>query len=197
MSFTLLGILNAQAAGGGSVGVPAYDLIETTDLASPASSVTISNITTKAADYQHLQLRLEATGTDSTGTRTLGFTVNGDTSANSYITSYMKADGSSAQTGFRDFEEAVYVGLIGHATRANEQGAVILDIYDFASSTKQTTIRFAHMFAMDNFSNTSLGNAVYDNTSPFDSITFFPNIFGSSNFTAGSRFSLYGIKGEL
>jgi hypothetical protein len=37
MSFMLLGILNAQAAGGGGAG--AFDLLETTTLATSASSV--------------------------------------------------------------------------------------------------------------------------------------------------------------
>jgi hypothetical protein len=52
----LLGVLQAQAAG--QVAAGSFDLLETQVLTSSAASVTFSSLSTYAADYQHLQIRI-------------------------------------------------------------------------------------------------------------------------------------------
>ena len=79
----LLGVLQAQAAGG-VVGVDAFDLLETQTLGTAAASVTFSSLSTYAADYQHLQIRMVAKSADgvSSNLRDLRIQVNADTAAN-------------------------------------------------------------------------------------------------------------------
>ena len=178
-----LGILAASGAGeaGG-----AYELIETTILGSAASSVTFSSPATYASTYKHLQIRYVSR---SSGTTAGVFTrLNGDTSA-SYATHYLIGTGSSVSSAGFPNQPQGQIGLQAtSASATNEFRSGIIDLLDPFSATKNRTLRGLSSSS----SAVILMSVLWANTS---SLTDWQIICDSANFVAGSRFSLYGIKG--
>jgi hypothetical protein len=76
-------------------------------------------------------------------------------------------------------------------------GVMIMDIHDYASATKNKTLRYqggVDSNAADANSKYSvLGSGLYNATTPISSIDIITD--GGTNFTTSSVFSLYGIKG--
>jgi len=190
MSFVLLGILNSQAAGAGGAG--AYDLLETVEPTS-ASSITFTGLDTLASDYRHLQIRLVARSSfGALFNESLRITVNSDTGANyafhdiSVNPPNVLADNSTS----RNFMEFFIISADGEG--ANEFGAGTIDILDFSSSNKNTTIRNFAGHAGTTVKNVAFQSGLYNNTAAITSI----NIQTDSNrdYVSGTRFSLYGVR---
>ena len=183
MSFMLLGILNSQAAGGGG---GAYDLLETTTLTSSASSVTFSGLGAYS-DYKHLQIRYEAAATTSNGSRALRIQYNGDTNTANYYGHYLYNAGSGVAS----------TALSGNATvgyqiwPSGSIGAGIVDILDFGDA-KNTTHKYT-FGCYGNIIRLEFGSGLWSSTAPVTSLKI-EQWLGYS-MAAGSRFSLYGIKG--
>ena len=190
MSFTLLGILNSQAAGGGA---GAYDLLETTILTSPASSVTFSGLDAYS-DYKHLQIRATVSQTDNQ--HHYKMYVNGDTTAGKYRSHYLFGNGSSVSsdaTTIPYFE--IYYGSprLG-GSYPNSAGALVTDILDFSNTSKNTTIRSIAGFHQDTNlgQGLSLNSGAWFDTAAVTSFSLKPTQTG--NWTTNCRFSLYGVK---
>lgn len=187
MSFTLLGILQSQAAAGGA---PAFEHIATTTLGSNASSITLSSLDTYT-DYQHLQIRGRmqgnATGTGESygkwqingtnvdtmhGLEGQGTTLYSSQMTNMYFTTNQNDSGNTAG-GWTNFT---------------------LDFLDFGSTNKNSTVRILHG-ASPYFPNspriqiTSLGDF---STSTVTSLGF---TAATGSLIAGTEWRLYGIKG--
>jgi hypothetical protein len=185
----LLGILNSQAAGGGG---GAYDLLETTTLATSASSVTFSGLGSYS-DYAHLQLRMVARGPRPSTFDGLQMNFNGDTSTN-YITHYLKGNGTIVASGSinSSFNGLAFNPVFTSADSASGAfGAAVFDILDFSNSSKNTTVR--GLFGSTDLDNIQLASGLFIDTSAVSSVLLAP-LFGT-DYNAGSRFSLYGIKG--
>jgi hypothetical protein len=187
MSFMLLGILNSQAAGGGG---GAYDLLETTTLTSSASSVTFSGLGSYT-DYAHLQVRMVAR--NGTNTSSPNITLNGDTGTNyarHNIYAYNGSVTSSSVAGNGNIDLVAFNSDSNSGT--NEFGVGVIDILDFSSTAKNTTIRaLGGREQGDTIDFIALVSGAYFNTAAITSLAI--NVFG--DFAIGSRFSLYGIKG--
>ena len=181
MSFMLLGILNAQASGGAA---GAFDLLETTTLTSSASSVTFSAID---QTYKHLQIRSVVKANFGPVQTTLQ--MNGDTGAN-YATHYLNGNGSSVTSGAQTSASYVYGGYTAGTSETYGFGAGVCDILDYTSTSKNKTTRTLSGVVTNN-TVVELRSGVWMNTSAVTSLTI--ALFGQL-FTAGSRFSLYGVK---
>jgi len=184
VSFTLLGILNSQAAAAGGAG--AYDLLETTVLASSASSVTFTGLGSYS-DYTHLQIRYV---TQATSTSDIFLRMNADTGSN-YAYHWLQGTGSTVSSVGASSQNHIRV----FGADANPGGDVfapgVIDILDFSSSSKNTTTRtLAGRNATAN--RIFLLSGLYNDTSAVTSISLTEGSTG--NFVTGSRFSLYGIK---
>ena len=194
MSFILLGILNSQAAGGGAVA--AYDHLETQVLSSSASSVTFTGLDSYS-DYKHLQIRIAAqqsfTGFPYQVTR---FRINNDTNRN-YAHHDLKADGGSL--GTQSIGDTLYIQLPPQpgSQDGNVYGAMVVDILDFSSTTKNTTVRaLGGGYFASNQRIINLSSGLHDSTSAVTSFTHYVgDPIDNINWTAGSRWSLYGIRG--
>lgn len=195
MSFTLLGILNAQAAGGAAAGVTSYDLLETEVLAASQNSITFSSVNTKyAADYQHLALRISARQDRAvTGFDLLVYRLNSDSGSN-YDYHYINQN-SSSWTGSR-VSSQIY-GVCGisifSGDTADAFGANLVHISDPFNTSKNTIIstRMGAQAAGQVFQ--GFGTSQWRSTSAVSSI----EIFGQSStydFLAETRISLYGLK---
>jgi len=183
MSFMLLGILNSQAAGGAA---GAYDLLETTTLASSASSVTFSGLGSYS-DYAHLQARW--TGRNGSAGGAVYMRFNGDTGAN-YVQHQLYGNGSIAQSGYNDGQSLLSWNMADSNTASNVFTSYVMDILDFANSNKLTTGR--SVYGRTEQPVVAVISHLWKNTSPVTSIVF----LGGPTFAAGSRFSIYGIKAD-
>lgn len=184
----VLAVAGAGAAGGGG----SFDLLETTLITTNTASVTFSSLGSYSA-YKHLQLRIVAR-TSATGEGTndsISIQLNNDTGTN-YPKHELTGNGSSvisdAQTGRSDL-------IIGYTSSndatADAFSAVVTDILDFSSSSKNTTLRsFSGRPQTSN--RVSLLSGFWNNTAAVTEIDIF--LSSNLNFKAGTRLSLYGIK---
>lgn len=159
---------------------PTYDLIETTTLASAASSVTFTSIT---QDYRDLVLVVNNIGTASSGQAIVRF--NSDSGSN-YPFVFMRGNGSDAESfdGTGD-------SFIGPVQKIEDEGGSgnsgIFQIMDYSATDKHTSV----LSRINNFDNVRAFANRYASTSAITNIEVLVN-FGS-DFAAGSTFSLYGI----
>lgn len=167
----------------------AFFLIQRTTPSSGATSVTFSSI---PQTYKHLQIR--SICKTSTGGPALVIQFNSDTGSN-YKSHYLEGNGATAYAGVPGTITYGYCGYSTPATaNANMFGATIIDIHDYANTTKYKTTRSLSGYDtnntvdgyMDMFSNLWL------NTSAISTITL---TLQGSGFTTGSTFALYGMVG--
>ena len=194
MSFMLLGILNSQAAGGG--GGAAYELLESVTLSSPASSVTFSGLDSYS-DYKSLQIRM-VTRYDTQGFASNYMNFNADEGAN-YTTHRLQGNGSSVGSANFGTEDYIRLGDTERLTDsvADSFGTSIIDIYDFASTTKTTTSRVLNGRTggvSGGSPRINLNSGLWTSTAAVTSISFGLPTVGYVNYVAGSRFSLIGVR---
>lgn len=189
MSLVLLGILNSQAAAAGVAG--AYDLLETQVLSSTATSVTFTGLGSYT-DYKHLQIRAVAQANTS-GTNILNLNVqfNSDTGSN-YSVHRLYGGSTSVQSAANTSRDSLIVWRACERS-SNDYAPSITDILDFSNTNKYTTIRALAGGYASAEKTIALSSGVWMNTSALTSISFTNN--GAVDFTAGSRFSLYGVRG--
>lgn len=191
----------ATAGAGGGGGVPAYELISTTILGSTSSSVTLSSI---PQTYKHLQIRWTGRNNQSwgsTGTSSVfWYQMNGVTST-SYSAHALEGNGSSAgQTSYASLDYIRIVTSLANAfSPASAYTGGVSDFLDYTNTSKNKTIRSLTGYTSDTTEKggiTISAGALYS-TSAITSITIGagPGPTGGHSFIAGSRFSLYGIKG--
>jgi hypothetical protein len=186
MSFILLGILNAQAAG--AVGAGAYDLLETQVLASNASSVEFTGLGSYS-DYKHLQLRWVAKPTSGAENMELRF--NSDTGTN-YSWHLLFGSGSSVSSASVTTVDHIGAGQLDGGAPTEAFASAVIDILDFSSTTKNTTIRYLNGRQVTDQSRITLGSGAWRDTSAVTTISL--NASGAKDLVTGSRFSLYGVK---
>jgi hypothetical protein len=183
------GILSAAGVSGVIPGD--YELISTTILGTAAASVTFSSLGDYSSTYKHLQIRTVARGDNATQSIAMDLRINGDTSAN-YALHLLEGTGSSVISFASTSTDIAFVGPIpANSFTANGFGATVTDILDSYSTTKNKTIRtlVGHAGSANSIQLTSGHRRSTDSTT---SIQVFPR---SGSFIAGSRFSLYGIRG--
>ena len=185
MSFILLGILNAQAAGAAA---GSYDLLETEILTGTQASVTFSSLnSTYGADYQHLQLRMVAVGS---GQPSYGvwsqIRFNGDTDGTSprYAWHELRGNGSTVSSS----AGSNYREILTFTLNDGKVTAAVTDILNFASTSTNKTLRTLTGNADLSI---RLGSGLYNTLTAIDEITVSTQ---SNNYAIGSRFSLYGLK---
>ena len=181
-----LGILSAAGAGGGAFSSD-FELISSSILGSAQSSVTF-DVSSYTSTYKHLQIRGVARDTNSyAGGLVLRTTFNSSTSG--YAFHLLQRSGSTVISGSATSQSYIRGGYYeGNGVTANAFGTFVIDILDFASSTKNTTLR--SLTGVDD--NVALLSGLWANTATVTSVTLTTDI---TSFATGSRFSIYGIKG--
>ena len=161
------------------------------------STITFSSI---PSTYKHLQIRglyMSNNGTDDRMNMLVKF--NGDTTStnmahvlrgrNDGVASFSDARGSGNfvvwSSGYSSVSTSYLIG-----------GVSIIDIHDYASTSKYKTVRSLSGVEDNSVSDGSaaivLSSALWENTSAIDSITLTSQ---AGNFTTRTSFALYGIKG--
>jgi hypothetical protein len=186
---SIVSVLDSGGAGGGGT---SYESIATATGTGSSSTITFSSI---PSTYSSLQLRISGK-VSGTSIDNLNIIFNSDTGTN-YKDHYLMGDGSAASSGSTGNPNAIALGnaLAGsNAAQTSINSAVIIDLIDYASTTKNKTLRA--FFGEDiNTANTNyrvtLASGLWLSTAAVSSITF----TCASNFTTAASFSLYGIKG--
>lgn len=166
-----------------------FQLLETALVSSGVASVTFDVSQYASMGYKHLQIRSVSRMAYSDAERSLNIRFNSD-STSSYYNHGLYGSGSSvASYGFSQTE-----GFIGSFAAANatsgSYGSGVTDILDAFSSTKYKVIK--SLAGSTTTPQVSIRSVLWSKTSPITSITLLDT---TSNIVAGSRFSIYGIKG--
>jgi hypothetical protein len=167
-----------------------YESIATVTAAGGETTLTFSSI---SGTYKHLQVRWIA--------RSTGYAeyIFGQANATGgYANHALAGNGSSASAA--GTTSNTYIEMQGGACQntapAGTFGSGILDIIDYASTTKYKTFRYFVGYDTNGTvdQRVQLGSALGTGitTSAITSLTF---RLDTGNFAAGSMFSLYGIKG--
>jgi hypothetical protein len=172
------------------------DFLEEVVLTTSASSVTFSGLGAYS-DYKHLQIRMVGRAIEPFNATNSWIVVNNDTGAN-YASHNLRGNGSGVFSGSATSGTRGYLGFIASADASTDwYGAKVIDILDFSSNTKKTTVRtftgiagiagtYSATYEVGLFSN------LWNNT---DAVTSLRLETSNSSYGAGSRFSLYGSKG--
>lgn len=188
-----LGILAAAgfspAVAGGS-----YDLLETTVVGTAVSSISFSSLGTYASTYQHLQIRMTARMTGSNNFENLLVRLNSDTGSN-YARHALLGNGSSVSSSGSSSQTTINLGPVpaGGNQGSGQFGAAVIDILDPYES-KNKTIRnlFGKHTPTGGETWVGLTSGVWLNTASLTTILLYPET--ASQFTTGTRISLYGVK---
>ena len=190
MSLIPFGFWAASGAGGGGA---AYDLLETTTLATAASSVTFSGLGSYS-DYAHLQIRFVARSTRVSTSSFVSMTLNDDTTSN-YAVHTLLGTGTDVYSSADVSQNKVYrpVRITGASAATGAFGLAVIDLLGFSSSTKNKTLRMLGGNAGTSQIAITLASGLWADTDAVTSIEIFDDY--GEDFVATSRFSLYGING--
>lgn len=184
-----LGFFATAGAGGAA---PAFELISTQLITTNTADLTFSSI---PQTYKHLQLRYVARANNNV--TNLRFRLNGDTGSN-YATHSLHtqstgvfSDNSTSTTSMYSCEFS-----FDGASPTGAFSPGIMDFLDYSATSKNTTMRGLAGQCEPAWvtGRLRLRSAAWFNTAAVTSLTIFTDS-GTGRFVAGSRFSLYGIKG--
>lgn len=178
------------SAGAGAGETNSFELISTTVLGSSASTVTLNSI---PGTYKHLQVRLTARASDTGSWDFMMMRFNSDTSS-TYSRHDLNGNGAGVSSSFaQNTNGMALVRVTANGGPTSAFGAGVIDILDYANTSKNKTVRALGGQLGTSAKDINLSSGMWPSTSVVTSITFVP-VF-SANILTGSRFSLYGIKG--
>lgn len=185
---SIVGLLNGGGAGGGGA---SYESIATVTGNGSSSTLTFSSI---PSTYVSLQIRGISRKASVAGLGNLNITFNSDTGTNySYHLITGTGTAASATGGASNSNIPIFNMMLANTYLADTLAASIIDIHDYASTTKNKTLRAFHGFDTNgtNTQRIHLSSGAWFNTSAITSIT----LSGTDAFSTSSTFALYGIKG--
>ena len=170
-----------------------YESIATVTVGSGgSSSVTFSSI---PGTYKNLQIRASNRDTRTgTNEQSVRMQFNSD-AGNNYSRHYLEGYGSGTPSvGGTASTDWIKVGLSPTSSaNANTYGVFIVDILDYADTSKYKTARSFGGDDLNGSGTIGLWSGLWMNTTAITSITLSPT--NSELWVANSKFALYGIKG--
>jgi hypothetical protein len=118
------------------------------------------------------------------------YNLNSDATATNYYFHRLYGNGTSVSAGAANTDQLCWA--LDTPTTSSFYGTGIIDIIDYASTTKYKTTRT--LFGWDTNGSTGwvgLASSLWSNTA---AVTTLKLIASDGNWTAGSTFALYGIK---
>ncbi len=171
-----------------------YESIATTTVGSGGSAtVTFSSI---PATYTHLQIRGISKNTENASNSAYDTIIFNSDSGNNYSVHTLRGSGAAVTSdAYTTRANMLYFGTPRSAAGvANMFSASIVDILDYANTSKYKTIRVLAGADVNNQTGTTFGlsSGSWRSTSAVTSITIGTSGF---NFAQYTQFALYGIKG--
>ena len=195
----MLGIMASQISGHLWAPEGAYDSLATVTLSATTASITFAGI---PSGYKHLQIRGIHRTTGAYNVGDVYMRVNSDTGSN-YSTHALVGDGTSAGAAGGASRTSVmgydYYNSIGANGLASAFAVCVIDILDYANTSKYKTMRFLEGREM-NGNNTDgrvyFESGLWMNTAAINSITFsaLNGAGGSASLDTNTTFALYGVK---
>jgi hypothetical protein len=183
MTLSALGIFSAAGAGGV---VDDYELIETLVSNGSIGTIQFSSI---PQNYKHLQVRYTAKNTSSE--TSFGIQMNAIGTSSYFAHALIGSSTSVSSTNTGSVFSMHLINGMASSTTTGRMAAGVIDILDYASSTKNTTIRA--LYGQDSTNqNITLRSGLLNNTAAINIVSF---VAFANNFANTTRFSLYGIKG--
>lgn len=183
----LLNSVLGSFSSGVAASTSSYESIATVT-GSGTNSLTFTSI---PSTYKHLQIR--GLAICSSATQTIRTQFNADTGTN-YAGHYLSGNGTAASASSIAASSAyTLVGGINAGVVTTYPNLFILDIHDYASTTKYKTTR--SFFGADNNStggSVDLCSGLYMSTTAISEIKIY---MSTGNLNTGTTFALYGIKG--
>jgi hypothetical protein len=169
---------------------PAFESIATATGTGSSGTITFSSI---PATYKHLQIRYIARTDAAFSNDFITFRFNSDTATN-YAYHLLAGDGASASASGGASSNIMYGSEItGASATAAIMGTGIIDVIDYASTSKAKTTRIIGGDDRNGAGEIRLSSDLWTSTSAINTITI--TSFRSANWTTSSTFALYGIKG--
>jgi hypothetical protein len=193
MSPILQGLANGSVRGYGGY-LPlgpsgAFESIASTTTTAGQVSVTFSSI---PSTYQSLQIRYNIQSNRAATNDEMFMRINGSSSA-IYGVHRLSGDGTSVYaTGAYGYTQFDPLAPCSASLATDVFASGILDIHDYASTTKTKVVRNFSGYDRNGAGEVALMSGLFNSTSAITSLTFDINI---SNFSANSTIALYGIKG--
>lgn len=179
-------------AGAGSASAGAYELISTQLVSSSVSSLTFSSI---PSTYKHLQVRFTCKTSSASLPIAVAMWFNGDNTGN-YSSHWMFGNGTSVYTDQASPTIQMNLYEASISSQDSRFGAAIVDIFDYTNTNTYTSARSLQgAVGGTGAASVSMSSGNWRNTAAISSISFNSNGGGTRTIEAGSRFSLYGIKG--
>jgi hypothetical protein len=173
----------------------AFESIATATGTGSSGTITFSSI---PSTYQHLQIRFLAKDTNTT-LSSYSLTVNFNGTTTGYAAHRLIGDGTnSSATGSSGTTGITTIRAIAGndaAVGANTYGVGIIDIHDYASTTKNKVMRMFNGIDGNALSSSFRVNLVSGLSIDTNAITSISLQTNGTAFTTGSTFALYGIKG--
>jgi hypothetical protein len=187
MTLSALGIFSAAGAGGGAFASD-YELVATTILGSAQSSVVL-DLSGLSSTYRHIQIRGVARSTSGSSRDWFFVRMNSTSLTQGHE---LRGEGGVFNGSILIGSDVGFGLLTSGGAPTGQFGAFVMDILDTFSTTKNKTLR---TLAGNPGSepNVHLTSGFLNNTAATTSVTLIPR--DGPNIAAGSRFSIYGIKG--
>lgn len=170
----------------------AFESIASATGTGSSGTITFSSI---PSNYQHLQVRIIARSTGANIASSMR--VNNDSGSNYARHALLGTGASVSAFGAASQSTINWVDFItGSNSSANILGVGIIDIHDYASTTKTKTIRlFGGMDTNNGLDggNITLQSALWNSTSAINRLDFFSA--GGTSWTTQTTIALYGILG--
>jgi hypothetical protein len=196
VSSALSGSLTTPGAKGAFVPDPAssFDALSTVIVPSGGlSTITFAGI--PQTGYSNLQIRYFSRSSVNNGN--LAIRVGNGSLDSSSNYAYHRFYGEGSGTGGADASSSITKGLIGttafSTSPANVFAGGIIDILDYASSTKTKTIRWVMGRDENGSGGIQYGSVLWNNTNPINTIGFL-EWNGSYTFDENTEFALYGVR---
>ena len=183
-----------ESGAGGAAG--SYESIATVTAAGGEASLSFTSI---PSTYKHLQIRgISRFNGTSHGYGYTYFRING--TGGTYTNHYLQGNGSSASaTSISESYGSLALASAGSDNTTSVFGVCIIDIIDYASTTKNKTVRcFSGMDSnnVGTYPGVALSSSLPVTVGTTAVTSFSINAIPSGEpFVAGSTFALYGIKG--
>ena len=182
----ILGIMASQISGHLWEPAGAYESIATVAGTGSASTLSLSSI---PSTYQHLQIR----GTVLTAAGGGGLSVNFNSDGGSNYASHRVAgNGTSANAGVQTSLTYLQYFGFGQATSTTNPTTFVMDILDYASTSKYKTVKILLGQDANGSGEVGLYSGLWMSTSALNLIDF--NC--GQNYTTTTSFALYGIRGN-
>ena len=170
-----------------------YESISTVTVgAGGSSSISFTSI---PSTYKHLQVRMLSRSTRGAATADAWFQINSDTGSN-YAHHDLSGNGSAASAGNSSGTTNIYycftiANIPASTATSGIFGGQVLDILDYASTSKYKTTRMLGGFDANGSGSVYLSSGLWQSTSAINSLTFYT----ISNWAQYTQFALYGVKG--